>query len=152
MIATKRHREGSITTTPTLSISNGSRTSSVARSSPIRQSGQGRYPQQHPSKRVSPYPPSSRLSSEAPSTQPHTVHGPSGLRYNGPSNADVHPEDNADVDNREENDSLNEVIMAVDLKERGTVGCCYYVAREEKVIVHLPSADEASDWLGALRS
>ena len=23
--------------------------------------------------------------------------------------------------------------MAVDLKERGTVGCCYYVAREEKL-------------------
>jgi DNA mismatch repair protein MSH5 len=30
-------------------------------------------------------------------------------------------------------DSLNEVVMAVDLKERGTVGCCYYVAREEKL-------------------
>lgn len=30
-------------------------------------------------------------------------------------------------------DALNEVIMAVDLRERGTVGCCYYVAREEKL-------------------
>lgn len=30
-------------------------------------------------------------------------------------------------------DSLNEVVMAVDLRDRGTVGCCYYVARDEKL-------------------
>jgi DNA mismatch repair protein MSH5 len=30
-------------------------------------------------------------------------------------------------------DTLNEVIMAVDLTPRGTVGCCYYVARDEKL-------------------
>ena len=34
---------------------------------------------------------------------------------------------------REDNDSLYEVVMAVDLKDRGTVGCCYYIAREEKL-------------------
>lgn len=28
---------------------------------------------------------------------------------------------------------MNEVIMAVDLRDRGTVGCAYYVAREEKL-------------------
>lgn len=28
---------------------------------------------------------------------------------------------------------MNEVIMAVDLRGRGTVGCAYYVAREEKL-------------------
>ncbi|KAF1835488.1 hypothetical protein BDW02DRAFT_495713 [Decorospora gaudefroyi] len=28
-------------------------------------------------------------------------------------------------------DTLNEVIMAIDLTPRGTVGCCYYVARDE---------------------
>jgi hypothetical protein len=31
------------------------------------------------------------------------------------------------------NDDNGEVIMAVDLKERGTVGCCYYVAQEEQL-------------------
>jgi DNA mismatch repair protein MSH5 len=31
------------------------------------------------------------------------------------------------------NDSLNEVIMAVDLRGHNTVGCCYYVARDEKI-------------------
>ncbi|KAK4975590.1 chaperone ATPase hsp78 [Elasticomyces elasticus] len=30
-------------------------------------------------------------------------------------------------------DALNEIIMGVDLRDRGTVGCSYYVAREEKL-------------------
>lgn len=30
-------------------------------------------------------------------------------------------------------DTLTEVIMAVDMTPRGTVGCCYYVAREERL-------------------
>jgi DNA mismatch repair protein MSH5 len=30
-------------------------------------------------------------------------------------------------------DTLNEVVMAVDMTPRGTVGCCYYVARDEKL-------------------
>lgn len=30
-------------------------------------------------------------------------------------------------------DTLSEVIMVVDVTPRGTVGCCYYVAREEKL-------------------
>ena len=30
-------------------------------------------------------------------------------------------------------DSLSEVIMAVTMTERGTVGCAYYVARDEKL-------------------
>lgn len=34
---------------------------------------------------------------------------------------------------REDDDSLNEIIMAVEMRERGTVGCAYYVAREEKL-------------------
>ena len=38
-----------------------------------------------------------------------------------------------EVLDRENNDSLNEIIMAVDLRDRGTVGCCYYIAREEKL-------------------
>lgn len=37
----------------------------------------------------------------------------------------VRPEDS------EADDTLNETIMAVDLKPRGTVGCSYYVARDE---------------------
>jgi len=42
-------------------------------------------------------------------------------------------------------DALNEVVMAVDLRERGTVGCAYYSARNEKLYfmedAHLGGAD-----------
>lgn len=34
-----------------------------------------------------------------------------------------------------DDDTLNEVIMAVDLTLRGTVGCSYYVARDEKLFL-----------------
>ena len=30
-------------------------------------------------------------------------------------------------------DTLSEIIMAVDMTPRSTVGCCYYIAREEKL-------------------
>lgn len=30
-------------------------------------------------------------------------------------------------------DALNEVVMAVDIRDLNTVGCAYYVAREEKL-------------------
>jgi DNA mismatch repair protein MSH5 len=30
-------------------------------------------------------------------------------------------------------DTISEIIMAVDMTPRGTVGCCYYVAREERL-------------------
>ncbi|KAK8216575.1 muts domain V-domain-containing protein [Phyllosticta capitalensis] len=37
------------------------------------------------------------------------------------------------VDDEADLDALNEIVMAVDLREKGTVGCSYYVAREEKL-------------------
>jgi DNA mismatch repair protein MSH5 len=36
-------------------------------------------------------------------------------------------------DAEENDDTFIEVIMAVDMTPRGTVGCCYYVARDEKL-------------------
>lgn len=33
----------------------------------------------------------------------------------------------------DEDDALSEVIVALDLRNRETVGCCYYVAREAKL-------------------
>ncbi len=32
----------------------------------------------------------------------------------------------------EDIDTLNEIVMAVDLRDKGTVGCAYYVAQNEK--------------------
>ena len=45
----------------------------------------------------------------------------------------VRPEDDTSINDREDNDALDEIVVALDLRERGTVGCCYYVAREEKL-------------------
>lgn len=42
-------------------------------------------------------------------------------------------EDDANVQDSEIDNSLDQVIMAVDMRDKGTVGCCYYVAREEKL-------------------
>ena len=49
------------------------------------------------------------------------------------SRIDFAPERDTDINEREEDDSLNEVVMAIDLRDRGTVGCAYYIAREEKL-------------------
>jgi len=32
-------------------------------------------------------------------------------------------------------DDSGEVVMAVDIKEKGTVGCCFYIAREERLSI-----------------
>ena len=39
----------------------------------------------------------------------------------------------ADAVTTEDDDSLNETIMAIEMKEHGTIGCAYYAAREEKL-------------------
>ena len=42
-------------------------------------------------------------------------------------------EEDADVQEREEEDLMGEIVMAVDLRVKDTVGCSYYLAREEKL-------------------
>ncbi|KAL9011247.1 MAG: hypothetical protein Q9173_003891 [Seirophora scorigena] len=107
--------------------------SSVIRSSPtlsahtkrrIRQPATSRGSLRPPSRRESWAPSSSHLVSER--INPH----PGGGQQRSPETA---PEQDGDVDEREDDDSLNEVIMAVDLRDRGTIGCAYYVGREEKI-------------------
>lgn len=34
---------------------------------------------------------------------------------------------------QDENEDLCQIVMAMDMKERGTVGCCYYVADDQKL-------------------
>ncbi|MCJ1281630.1 MutS protein msh5 [Xylographa opegraphella] len=48
---------------------------------------------------------------------------------------DTGPEAEGDgaINAREEDDALNEIVMALELRSRDTVGCSYYVAREEKL-------------------
>jgi hypothetical protein len=61
-----------------------------------------------------------------PSSAPSTVH-----RQPPASVTPSQPRDNFDDDARDE--SLDEIVMAVDMKPRGTVGCAYYVAAQEKL-------------------
>ena len=62
-------------------------------------------------------------------------HGPSaGTSHAGSvalSDSGIAAEDDVAISEREENDALNEVVMALDVRNRDTVGCSYYVAREE---------------------
>lgn len=72
---------------------------------------------------------SRRSSTHSASTVRAARRGPflDSTSHEAPSEAQPYePEDPDD-------DTLNEIIMAVDLTPRGTVGCCYYVAREEKL-------------------
>ena len=118
-VPSKRRRASSVTSVST----NRSRShhSSVSRSSPALAPNLAPSPQP---KRVSLRPPSSRAYSGLVSNRAAST---------APSSHGSEPEDDAAIDEREENDSLNEVIMAVDVKGRGNVGCSYYVAREEKL-------------------
>lgn len=40
---------------------------------------------------------------------------------------------NNTVDEDGTDEALDNIIMAIDMKEHGTVGCAYYVAREERL-------------------
>ncbi|KAK0104513.1 MutS protein msh5 [Cadophora gregata] len=44
-------------------------------------------------------------------------------------------ETEAEIEARENTDAVNEIIMAIDLKDGGTIGCAYYAAREEKLFM-----------------
>lgn len=75
-----------------------------------------------------------------PSPIPNSLPGSSRLSLSsssrpGARSSDVVEFEEADVDihRREDADAMNEIIMALDIHDHGTVGCAYYIAREEKL-------------------
>lgn len=68
-----------------------------------------------------------------------TPRAPSSCGFSAPRTRDedvtqsYEIETDAEIRDREGSDNMNEIIMAVDMKERGTIGCAYYIAREEKL-------------------
>lgn len=42
-------------------------------------------------------------------------------------------ETDAEIQAREDADEMNEVVLAVDMRDHGTIGCAYYITREEKL-------------------
>lgn len=122
MITAKRRRNDSIAATPTMSQSNDSRASSFVQSSPLRQFQTTKHPQQPPTKRISLQLPTG-LSSLSSYLRPAYRH--SRLSSVAPPAVDVAQEDLIEVEQEEDSDPA-EVIMCVDMKGGGTVGCCYY--------------------------
>lgn len=107
----------------------GGEQSSVTRSSPTLRA---------PTKRRTRWPPASQGTLRATSRRESSAPLSSHLGYSHPSagkqrRPETAPERGGDIDEREDDDSLNEVIMAVNLRDRGTIGCAYYVAQEEKI-------------------
>ena len=118
MNAAKRRRDKSVAATSTVSRSNDSRASSVDQSSPLCNFQHTKQIQQrltqktglHLPEKVSPIRPAGRHS-----------HSPNAAA----SIVDMAQGHGAEGGPEEDND-LDEVIMCVDMRERGTVGCCYY--------------------------
>ena len=44
-------------------------------------------------------------------------------------------ETEVEIQEREDLDALNEIFMAIEMKERGSIGCAHYIAREEKLFL-----------------
>jgi hypothetical protein len=81
----------------------------------------GATAQNHRRKTYLPYVPSS---SRLPSSR-----APSSNR----SSFDYDPENESQISEREDCDDVNHVIMAIDMNNKGAIGCSYYVARDEKL-------------------
>ena len=45
----------------------------------------------------------------------------------------AYDETEAEIQEREDADELNEIIMAIEMTKRGSIGCAYYIAREQKL-------------------
>ena len=135
MLGVKRRRKGSVATPRLIGHGNSSQSSSVAQSRPNRQQQYGKHLAKQPTDGVSLRASSSRSSTAtAPSHQP-SVHRRTRFQSADPPEESLAPEDDTTIHEREDADSLNEIIMCIDRRERGTVGCCYYVARDQKLFV-----------------
>lgn len=103
--------------------SSSSRPQSFSRLSSVRQSLQPSTPA------LPPHPRQDRISLRGPGS--HFTTSPSHHDQDV-VRADI-IENDAETQARENSDAVNEVFMAVEMKDRGTIGCAYYVAREEKL-------------------
>lgn len=116
-----KRRLSSSTDTPSVGPSIRQPSSSLSYSSPTSRAVA------HPHKRVSLVPQSPRAGSVASLSLPRD---PDAFQQSStPVHARIIQEQ--DGDGIEEDESLSERIMAVDMRNRGNIGCCYYVAQHE---------------------
>ena len=77
--------------------------------------------------------PASRLTTPGPSNNSRQPSSAPSIVYRQPA-ASVPPSQPRDIlDDGASDEALDEVVMAVDMKPRGTVGCAYYIAAQEKL-------------------
>ena len=130
-IPAKRRRDSSVVQSQA-SRAKSSRSYSEARASPSVAPQSSRHSQKLPRTHIISRSPISRASSASTCGPRDQVLGSHAIST-APSESNLLVEDNVDIQDQEDNDSLNEVVMALDLRNRDTVGCSYYVAREEKL-------------------
>ena len=106
-------------------------------SSPVSIANQRNYPHTPPLASSSPIPPTLSVGrrqqhpSKRVNLHPSSNHGDITAAL---PMGDLAPfESDSEVQEREESDSLEHIVMAIDLRDRESVGCAYYVAREEKL-------------------
>ena len=124
MIAAKRRRDGFIAATPTVSQSNESGGSSFVQSSPLSQFQRTKHPQQRPTKSVKLHLPKINPRSSAPCSHLRPAYRHSSTSSVAASAGNVARANR--IEGQDEDIDPDEVIMCVDMRDRGTVGCCYY--------------------------
>lgn len=122
MITAKRRRDDSIAATPTVSQSSAS---SFVHSSPLRHSQTTKHPQQWPTIRNSLHLPSNYPGPSASSSHLRPAYRHSRLSSVATPAVDATRKDLIDGEREDDSDPAD-VIMCVDIRERGSVGCCYY--------------------------
>ena len=85
--------------------------------------------------------PRNQLPGRAPKSArlaPYNSHDSSTIEL--PPSASLAPSENEHDRDREaegqeqvENESIDQIVMAVDMRDEGTVGCCYYLAARETI-------------------
>lgn len=125
MNAAKRHRDTYMAGTPTVNQSNDSRASSSIQSSPLRHFHRTKHSRQRPTKKADLNLARYSAGSSGPLSHVRPTHRHSAFSSVAASVVDVAPESGARGEQEEDSDP-DEVTMCVDMRERGTVGCCYY--------------------------
>ena len=125
MNAAKRRRDKSVAATSAVNQSNDSRASSFDQSSPLWHFQQSKRFQQRPTQGIALHIPEklSHYNVSPSPIRPASRH--SHIPYAAASVVDVTQEEGAEGEPEEDGDP-DEVIMCVDVRERGTVGCCFY--------------------------
>lgn len=125
MNAAKRRRGKAITATPTAHQSNDSRASSFIQTSPLSRLQRAKPLQQRLTKRPGLHLPRQHARANIPPSHTHVTCRGSRFPSITASGVDVAQED-GNEGKQEDDSDLDEVIMCVDMRERGTVGCSYY--------------------------